>query len=132
MFATLSPGGRYRFRVIHSGSVYPFKISVDGHQLTVVASDSHDIEHVLADAVIVTPGERYDFEVNATRDVDNYWIRAESLEVRHPSLPFSLHLPLTFSLVDEWIRYSHRLALSLHVVHVHVSGCCICLVADSG
>lgn len=77
----VSPGGRYRFRVIHSGSVYPFKISVDGHQLTVVASDSHDIEHVMADAVIVTPGERYDFEVNATRDVDNYWIRAESLEV---------------------------------------------------
>ena len=80
---TFRSGGVYRFRIIHSGSVYPFQLSVDGHKLKVVATDGIELrDPVMADSVIVNTGERYDFELHATHVVDNYWIKAKTLEVR--------------------------------------------------
>ena len=76
-----SPGETYRFRVINAGGVYPFRISVDGHVLKVVASDGMEIEPVMATHLVVTVGERYDFEIVADQPVENYWVRAQTMEV---------------------------------------------------
>jgi FtsP/CotA-like multicopper oxidase with cupredoxin domain len=52
------------------------------HRLTVIASDGIDIEHVIVDSIIINPGERYDFILNATEPVDRYRIRGRMLSER--------------------------------------------------
>ncbi|XP_069125665.1 uncharacterized protein [Argopecten irradians] len=77
-------GETYRFRVIHVGVMYPIRIAVDQHPLKVVASDGYDIQPVDAESLIITPGERYDFEIVTNQLAGtSYWIRVETLE--HPS-----------------------------------------------
>ena len=71
---------KYRFRVIGTGSLYPFRISVDKHPLKIIASDGYDLEPVVAESFIINPGERFDFEITADQPVDNYWIRAITIE----------------------------------------------------
>lgn len=76
-------GELYRFRFIASGAVFPLEVSVDGHKLRVVSTDGLELrDPQVVDSVILVPGERYDFELNATEAVANYWIRAKTLEVR--------------------------------------------------
>ena len=77
-------GSRYRFRLIGAQSMYAYKFSIDGHNLTVVATDGHWIEPVVVDFIIIHSGERYDFFLDAQQGddgLDNYWMRAETLEV---------------------------------------------------
>ena len=68
-------GQRYRFRVIGVGALYPFRVSVDGHNITVIASDGYDMEPEEAESFIINPGERFDFELLANQPIGNYWIR---------------------------------------------------------
>ena len=86
-------GNKYRFRLIGSTGVYGYRFSVDGHQLSVMAADGFLVEPVPADYIIIYPGERYDFILEANQTGGNYWIRAETLEVNLTgSLPYeSLH-----------------------------------------
>ncbi|KAK3595586.1 hypothetical protein CHS0354_009542 [Potamilus streckersoni] len=74
-------GQTYRFRVIGAGALYPFRISIDEHNLTIVASDGFDLESVVVESFIINPGERFDFILHADKPVSNYWIRAKTLEV---------------------------------------------------
>ncbi|XP_021357767.1 laccase-2-like [Mizuhopecten yessoensis] len=74
-------GMDYRFRVIHVGALYPIRISIDNHAITLVASDGYDFQPVEVESFIINPGERYDFIINANQVIGNYWIRAETLEV---------------------------------------------------
>ncbi|XP_064606091.1 uncharacterized protein LOC135470972 [Liolophura sinensis] len=78
---TVAPGHQYRVRVIAAGELYPFRISVDNHLITVVASDGYDLEPMTVESFVINPGERFDFILNATQPVGNYWIRGETLEV---------------------------------------------------
>jgi FtsP/CotA-like multicopper oxidase with cupredoxin domain len=55
-------GQQYLFRVIGTGALYPWRISVDQHNLTMVAVDSFNITPVVAESFIIAPGERYDFQ----------------------------------------------------------------------
>ncbi|XP_046357778.2 laccase-5-like [Haliotis rufescens] len=77
---TVRPNQLYRFRVIAAGHLYPFRVSVHGHELTIVASDGYDLRPEVAESFIINPGERIDFILNTTNAVDNYWIRAQTLE----------------------------------------------------
>ncbi|XP_065665483.1 uncharacterized protein LOC136086912 [Hydra vulgaris] len=90
---TVKHGLKYRFRSINVGTIYPMRISVDGHEISVVASDGYDIKPYSAESVIVHPGERFDFILNANKTIDNYWIRAESIEdgVQNHSVEAILH-----------------------------------------
>ncbi|KAL3853268.1 hypothetical protein ACJMK2_016823 [Sinanodonta woodiana] len=74
-------GQAYRFRVIGSGALYPFRISVDEHNLTIVAADGFDLDSVVVESFIIYPGERFDFILHADKPVSNYWIRGITLEV---------------------------------------------------
>ncbi len=75
-------GNRYRFRLIGAQGLYAYKFSIDGHRLTVVATDGYWIEPVNdVDYIIIHTGERYDFILDANQDAKNYWLRAETLEI---------------------------------------------------
>ncbi|XP_057293169.1 LOW QUALITY PROTEIN: uncharacterized protein LOC130621834 [Hydractinia symbiolongicarpus] len=77
----VTPGKSYRFRVIHTGTIYPLRISVDQHDLTVMASDGYDLKPRVVESFIINPGERFDFLLKADKSDGNYWIRSDSIEV---------------------------------------------------
>ncbi|XP_074655366.1 uncharacterized protein LOC141908958 [Tubulanus polymorphus] len=70
-----------RLRVIAAGNLYPFRVSVDNHQLRVISSDGMDVEPTEVESVIINPGERYDVVIDTDQTAGNYWIRAVTLEV---------------------------------------------------
>lgn len=74
------PGYRYRFRFIHAGvQDCAMSISIDEHNLTVIASDGAPLEPVQVESLMAYTGERYDFVVVASKDTDlrrrDYWIK---------------------------------------------------------
>ena len=73
-------GKKYRFRVIGTGSLYPFRVSVDDHPLTVIASDGYDLEHITAESFVINPGERFDFVITTDKEIKSYWVRGVTLE----------------------------------------------------
>ena len=89
---TVENGNVYRFRLIGAQSVYAYKFSIDEHNLTVMSTDGSLIEPVDAQFVILHTGERYDFLLKASKpreNVNDYWIRAETLAVNLTSgLPY--------------------------------------------
>ena len=80
-------GKTYRFRLIGAQANYAYRFSIDGHNLTLVATDGYFIEPVETDYIIVHTGERYDFLLTADQtDKVNFFIRAETLEVNCTTL----------------------------------------------
>jgi FtsP/CotA-like multicopper oxidase with cupredoxin domain len=76
----------YRFRLIGMMGVYALRFSIDGHRLTVIATDGNYIQPVETDYVILHSGERYDVLVTANQTgQSDFWIRAETLEVNTSS-----------------------------------------------
>ena len=74
----IKQGKKYRFRLINAGFLYcPIQFSIDNHNLTVIASDGKLVDPVEVDNLIIYAGERYDFILNANRDVDSYLIRTK-------------------------------------------------------
>lgn len=61
--------------------MYQLRISVDGHNISVMATDGYDIIPQVVESFIINPGERYDFLLEADQTVKNYWIRANSIQV---------------------------------------------------
>ncbi|XP_078620980.1 uncharacterized protein LOC144887566 isoform X1 [Branchiostoma floridae x Branchiostoma japonicum] len=89
---TIISGGTLRFRLIHPGAEFTFRVSIDAHSMTVVANDGHDVEPVQVQSILVFPGESYDFEVFGNQANDVYWIRAETLwSGRGPSFESKNH-----------------------------------------
>eukprot|EP00057_Strongylocentrotus_purpuratus_P006763 XP_011661237.1 PREDICTED: laccase-2 [Strongylocentrotus purpuratus] len=73
-------GFRYRFRIASNAITNaPLKVSVDGHNLTIISSEGGDIEPVDVDAFVIYAGERFDFVVNANQTTGNYWLRVKGL-----------------------------------------------------
>eukprot|EP00105_Crassostrea_gigas_P038290 XP_019922438.1 PREDICTED: laccase-like [Crassostrea gigas] len=68
-------GFTYRFRVLATGANFPFRISVDGHVLTVIESDGYSIQPIIVESFVINPGERFDFQLEAIRPVGNDFIR---------------------------------------------------------
>ena len=81
---TVEAGKTYRFRLVGAQNLYAYRFSIDGHKLTVVATDGYWIQPVEdVDYIIIHSGERYDFLLSATnrRGLKDYWMRAETLEI---------------------------------------------------
>ena len=50
---TMTPGRRYRFRLINSyGSVCPAQITIEGHALTIIATDGEAVRPVQVNTII--------------------------------------------------------------------------------
>nr|XP_039255938.1 laccase-like [Styela clava] len=74
---------RYRFRTISNSVIFsPYEITIDGHELNIIASDGADIEPYLVTSLVINGGERFDFVVNASQNISNYWIRIQGLADR--------------------------------------------------
>ncbi len=59
---------RYRFRVVSPGfTLCPIQVSVDSHDLLVIASDGNAIQPMQVKSLVIHPGERYDFVLNADK-----------------------------------------------------------------
>ncbi|XP_075986047.1 uncharacterized protein LOC142983100 [Anticarsia gemmatalis] len=73
-------GYKYRFRVINAEFLNcPIELSVDGHNITVIASDGYDLQPITTTSLVTYAGERYDFILDANNEIDNYWIRFRGL-----------------------------------------------------
>jgi len=71
-------GKKYRFRVINAGVLYcPIELSIDDHNLTVIASDGRSVEPVDVTSLIIYAGERIDFVLNANQENKTYWIKTK-------------------------------------------------------
>lgn len=70
---------KYRLRFVSAAPLCPLQVSVDEHQLIVIAVDGMPLEPRTVDAFIVHPGARYDFVLDASKEVGNYWLRALGL-----------------------------------------------------
>ena len=71
---------RYRFRLVSNAITNcPLKISVDSHNMTVIASDGSPVEPFETEILVIYGGERFDVVVNANQIVGNYWIRVKGL-----------------------------------------------------
>ncbi|XP_034231281.1 laccase-5 [Thrips palmi] len=77
---TMTPGRRYRFRMINSlASVCPVQLTVQGHSLMVIATDGEPVHPMPVDTVISFSGERYDFVITADQPVGAYWMQVRGL-----------------------------------------------------
>ena len=61
---------------------FTFRLSIDNHDLHIIASDGGDVVTTKVESVMIASGERYDFWIDASDPIGNgsYWIRAETLE----------------------------------------------------
>ncbi|TAQ90080.1 hypothetical protein B7494_g1621 [Chlorociboria aeruginascens] len=69
-------GQKYLIRLVNTAVDGHFQFSIDGHNLTVIATDLVPIVPYVTDSVHVSIGQRYDVVVEASATADNYWIRA--------------------------------------------------------
>ncbi|XP_063697893.1 uncharacterized protein LOC134828837 [Culicoides brevitarsis] len=77
---TITPGRRYRFRMINAfSSVCPAQVTIEGHGLTIIATDGEPVHPVQVNTVISFSGERYDFVITADQPVGAYWIQLRGL-----------------------------------------------------
>lgn len=77
---TITPGRRYRFRMINSmASVCPVQVTIQGHSLILIAADGEPVHPVVVNTVISFSGERYDFVINADQPIGAFWIQARGL-----------------------------------------------------
>jgi multicopper oxidase len=72
-------GETIRLRLINGSSTYAFRYQIDGHPLTVIASDGSPVKPVVVDNLVFAPGERYDVLLRA-RERGVHWIRAATLD----------------------------------------------------
>ncbi|XP_037922319.1 oxidoreductase OpS5 isoform X2 [Hermetia illucens] len=77
---TVTPGRRYRFRMITAfSSVCPAQLTIEGHTMTIIATDGEPVHPVQVNTIISFSGERYDFVINADQPVGAYWIQVRGL-----------------------------------------------------
>ena len=74
-------GKTYRFRMIHAGTQYAFRFSINNHKLKVMATDGYLVQPVEVDYIALHSGERYDFLLEANQGSGDYWMRAETFEI---------------------------------------------------
>ncbi|XP_069675391.1 uncharacterized protein [Periplaneta americana] len=76
----VQPGKRYRFRVIAATCSHCHtRISFEGHNLTLIATDANPVKPVVVDYFDIFSGERYDFVLNATNEIKSYWIKVQGM-----------------------------------------------------
>ncbi|KAI0781235.1 phenoloxidase [Trametes elegans] len=72
----VSPGKRYRFRLVSLSCDPAYTFSIDGHPMMVIEADAVNTQPLVVDSIDIFAGQRYSFVLEANQTVDNYWIRA--------------------------------------------------------
>jgi FtsP/CotA-like multicopper oxidase with cupredoxin domain len=76
---TVKEGETLRLRLINGSSTYAFRFQIDGHPLTVIATDGAPVRPVRVENLVLSAGERYDVLLKADR-VGAHWVRAVTLD----------------------------------------------------
>ena len=107
-YFNVSQGGRYRFRLIGAQALYAYRFSIEGHKLTVIATDGSPIKSIEnVDYVIVNTGERYDVVINTDEVTPrDYWIWAETLEDAITSKSTGFHNPISKHRAEAILHYT--------------------------
>ncbi|KAG1822300.1 laccase [Suillus variegatus] len=71
----VTPGKRYRLRLIQMSCQSDVKFSIDGHSLTVIEADGQPTEPLVVDQLQILAGQRYSVILVADQSVTNYWVR---------------------------------------------------------
>lgn len=72
-------GETVRLRVINGSSTYALRFQVDGHPLTVIATDGAPMQPVEVDNLVLAVGERFDVLLKADQE-GAHWIRVATLD----------------------------------------------------
>jgi FtsP/CotA-like multicopper oxidase with cupredoxin domain len=72
-------GETVRLRLINGSSTYAFRFQIDGHLLTVIATDGAPVQPIQVDNLVLAPGERYDVLLKAVQEGAR-WVRAVTLD----------------------------------------------------
>lgn len=72
---TFVSGTKYLIRLVNSAVDAHMQFSIDGHTLTVIATDFVPIVPYTTDSVLVSIGQRYDVIVEANAATADYWLR---------------------------------------------------------
>ena len=57
----------------------PIEISIDKHNFTIIASDGRFLEPCEVTSLVMYPGERFDFILNANQPISSYWFKFKGL-----------------------------------------------------
>lgn len=101
-------GNTYRFRLIGAQAQFAYIFSINGHRMTVIATDGSFIEPQLVDYIVVHTGERWDFLLEANQPESsqyNFWMRATTLEIDRSSNDQAPFLSLN-NTVEAILHYS--------------------------
>jgi len=74
---SLTPGKKHRVRLVNTAVDNHFMVSLDGHQMTVIAADFVPIVPYNTTWLFLGIGERYDVIITANQSPGNYWFRAD-------------------------------------------------------
>lgn len=74
---TLIKGKKYRLRLINTSLDNHFKVSLDGHNLTVIQADFVPIVPYSTQWLFIGIGQRYDVIITADQAISSYWFRAD-------------------------------------------------------
>ncbi|XP_050461961.1 uncharacterized protein LOC126856957 [Cataglyphis hispanica] len=78
----VEPGKRYRIRIINAFcTVCPGILTIQNHNLTVIATDGRDIKPKTVDSITSFAGERYDIVLHADKPIASYWIQVRAMGV---------------------------------------------------
>ncbi|KAJ9608273.1 laccase, multicopper oxidase, benzenediol:oxygen oxidorectuctase [Cladophialophora chaetospira] len=70
---TIAKGKKYKLRLINTSTNDNFKVSLDGHNFTVVSADFVPLNRYSTQYLFIGIGQRYDVIIEANQAVDNYW-----------------------------------------------------------
>lgn len=98
---SVSPGKKYRLRLINGDGLSVIAFAVQGHRLKVVAADGNPVQPVYVDQVFLHVGERYDvvLETKAAGQAGTYWVTAQAFDLPAEFSPTNItgHALLTYS-----------------------------------
>ncbi|KAI0730508.1 laccase C [Earliella scabrosa] len=72
----VTPGKRYRFRLVSLSCDPNYTFEIDGHGMTIIETDGQYTEPLPVTQLQIFAGQRYSFVLEANQTVGNYWIRA--------------------------------------------------------
>jgi FtsP/CotA-like multicopper oxidase with cupredoxin domain len=72
----LTPGKKHRIRIMNTAAESQIRVTLDGHNFTVIANDFVPVKPFTTDQLLVAIGQRYDVIVTANQPPGNYWFRA--------------------------------------------------------
>ena len=114
-YFTVYRNRRYRFRIIGAQALYAFKFSIEGHKLTVIASDGDPMKPIEnVDYLIVHTGERYDVVVTADKtEQKDFWIWAETLEDANLSDNEAFYNPINTHRAEAVLHYGENPSMDI-------------------